>query len=189
MIAYIRGKITFIGPRYVILENNNIGYKVNVTDDALHELSSGQDTLLWTHDAVREDSHELYGFAVEDERNLFELLLTVSGIGPKTALNILSLVSAKALIGAIHSGSTAHLVKVSGIGRKTAEKIVMELRDRIAEFGNGDNVDMNNDSDAIEALKALGYNTDEAREAIKKLNKDIADTGDKIKAALKFLSR
>ena len=128
------------------------------------------------------------------EKDFFELLISVSSIGPKSALNIMGMVSSDMLANAIRSGSTAHLVKVSGIGRKTAEKIVMELKDKIGSFGGkgGDqdsefSAAMSSDMDAIEALKALGYEAYEAREALKKIDKKIEDTGAKVKAGLKML--
>jgi len=147
--------------------------------------------------AVREDAQDLYGFTSRKERDFFQLLITVSGIGPKSALNILSLVSNEALAGAIRTGSVAHLVKVSGLGKKTAEKIVLELKDKIGGFTGGESGEMSagmsSDMDAIEALKALGYEADEAREALKKipaaLNGKETDTGAKVKAALKELGR
>jgi Holliday junction DNA helicase RuvA len=105
------------------------------------------------------------------------------------ALGVLSAVSSDTLSNAIRSGSTAHLVKVSGIGRKTAEKIVLELKDKLGVISGENYADeMLSDIDAIEALKALGYDASEAREALKKVSKDITDTGDKIKAVLKFLN-
>jgi Holliday junction DNA helicase RuvA len=138
--------------------------------------------------AVRDDAMDLYGFMEKKDKDFFELLISVSSIGPKSALNILGLVSSDTLINAIRSGSTSHLVKVSGIGKKTAEKIVMELKDKLGGVASEEiSIGMSSDMDAIEALKALGYDADEAREALKKINKDITDTGAKVKAALKML--
>lgn len=151
--------------------------------------------------AVREDAQDLYGFTSKKERDFFQLLITVSGIGPKSALNILSMVSGETLSGAIRAGSVAHLVKVSGLGKKTAEKIVLELKDKMGGFTGGESGEMtagmSSDMDAIEALKALGYEADDAREALKKISSAPAakkgsaetDTGAKVKAALKELGR
>ena len=167
-----------------------------MTEDSLRGLKTGTEITIWTHLAVRENSQDLYGFISKKDRDFFELLITVSGIGPKTALNILSLVASETLIGAIRDGSTSHLVKVSGIGKKTAEKIVLELKDKMIGYGGGENeytaAGMSSDADAIEALKALGYGADEAREAMKKIlvdkdGKKLTDTGAKVKAALKVL--
>lgn len=189
MIATLRGKITEIGLRYAIVEANSVGYKVYMTDDAVHGLKTGTEKGFWTHLAVREDAQDLYGFTTKKERDFFELLITISGIGPKSALNILSLVSVDTLVNSVRTGSVAHLVKVSGIGKKTAEKIVLELKEKLGGV-DSENLaaGMSSDMDVIEALKALGYDTDEAREALKKVSKDISDTGAKVKAALKVLS-
>lgn len=189
MISFLRGKVLETATRSAVLEVNSIGYKIFVTDDALHSLKPGKEVAFWTHLAVREDAQDLYGFLAKKDRDFFELLITVSGIGPKSALNILSLIASDTLAGAIRTGSTAHLVKVSGIGRKTAEKIVLELKDKLAGYGSKEtSAEMLSDADVIEALKALGYDTDDAREALKNIDKKISDTGMKVKAALKLLN-
>lgn len=200
MIATLRGNVTELGNRYVVVDISGIGYKIFVTDDAAHTLKVGAETSFWTHMAVREDSQDLYGFLSKKERDFFEMLISISGIGPKSALNILSLVSVDALASSIKTGSVAHLVKVSGIGRKTAEKIVLELKDKLggfaSEYTDTMSTDMSSDMDAIMALQSLGYEADEAREALKKVSiatdkenggKEM-DIGVKIKAALKVLS-
>ena len=190
MIATIKGKITEAGTRYIVIETSGLGYRVNITDDALQSLKIGNDAYLWTHFAVREDSQDLYGFTTKKERDFFELLISISGIGPKSALNILSLVAVDTLSSSIRTGSVAHLVKVSGIGRKTAEKIVLELKDKMGGISDGAvSAEMTSDMDALEALRSLGYDTNDAREALKKIGADISDTGAKVKAALKELGK
>ena len=193
MIAMLQGQISHVDSKYVILDVGGIGYKISLTDDALHTVKKGSKMAFWTYLAVRENALDLYGFLNKKEKDLFELLIGVSGIGPKSALNILSLVSGEQLVNAVRTGSTAHLVKVSGIGRKTAEKVVLELKDKLASYSGTDDggnmsADMASDMDAIEALKALGYGADEARESLKKVDPQISDTGAKVKAALKLLS-
>lgn len=188
MISFIRGKVSETNERTVIVDTGALGYKVFVTDDTANGLKVGQEKVFWTHHAVREDVEDLYGFLEKKDRDFFELLITVSGIGPKSALNILSLVAAETLASSIKTGSVAHLVKVSGIGRKTAEKIVLELKDKLGGFEGRENTNMSGDADALEALRALGYDLDEAREALKKLDRSITDPGAKVKAALKVLS-
>jgi len=191
MISLLTGTILETSTRSAVLDVHGVGYKVFVTDDTLHLLKKGSEVRMWTYLAVRDNALDLYGFMSKKDEEFFELLISVSSIGPKTALNILSLVSSDALASAIQSGSTAHLVKVSGIGRKTAEKIVLELKDKLGNIST-DNAEfmagMSSDMDAIEALKALGYDPDEAREALKKVAKDVTDTSAKVKAALKVLS-
>src|SRR3989344_6092086 len=122
MIASLSGTISHLDHRFVIVDVNGVGYKVFATEDTIHEMKHGSDVHLWTYLAVREDALDLYGFTTKKEKYFFELLITVSSIGPKSALNILSLVSSDTLASAIRTGSTAHLVKVSGIGRKTKKK-------------------------------------------------------------------
>lgn len=193
MIASLKGTIIYTDAKYAIIETGGVGYKVFLTADNIHNMKIGNTTSLWIHMVVRDDAMDLYGFASKKEKDFFELLISVSSIGPKSAINILGLVHIDTLASAIRSGSTTHLVKVSGIGRKTAEKIVMELQDKlggISSDGGAESVaGMSSDMDAIEALKALGYEADEAREALKKIDKKIEDTGAKVKAALKILGR
>jgi len=191
MIAKLTGIVSDIGPRYAVIDVGGVGYKVFVTDDTIHHLKKGDEVSLLTYLAVREDALDLYGFPLKKEKEFFELLIGVSGIGPKSALNILSLVSAETLETSIRSGSVAHLVKVSGIGKKTAEKIVLELKDKLGgiEGGGEFTAGMSSDMDAIMALQALGYDADDAREAMKKVAKDVLDIGAKVKAALKELGK
>jgi Holliday junction DNA helicase RuvA len=134
---------------------------------------------------------DLYGFSSQNELSVFELLITVSGIGPKTALGILNSASVESIERAVSSGDTSHLTKVGGIGKKVAEKIVLELKDKIQTISHSPESEkaMRDDSDVIEALKALGYKDNESREVLKKLDKSIKDTGAKVKAALKVLSK
>ncbi|MBU6232053.1 MAG: Holliday junction branch migration protein RuvA [Patescibacteria group bacterium] len=201
MIASIKGTISHVDPKYAILDVNGVGYKVFLTDDTLHGLKTGSPAAFWTHLAVREDALDIYGFSAKKDKDLFELLIGISGIGPKSALNVMGMVSSEQLASAIRTGSTAHLVKVSGIGKKTAEKIVLELKDKLGGLDMGADgiaggqigAAMSSDMDAIEALKALGYDADEAREALKKAAAGTVDgkepsTSEKIKAALKVLS-
>ena len=189
MIASLQGTVTQNDSKFIVLEVNNIGYKIYVTADTLHTMNIGSKQKVFTYLAVRENAMDLYGFINEKERNFFELLISISGIGPKGAINILSAVNSETLVSAIQTGSTAHLTKVSGIGKKTAEKIVLELKDKIGSLV-GENITpgLSSDADAIEALKMLGYGAEEARESLKKIDKDITDTGAKVKAALKTLN-
>lgn len=189
MIASISGTIEHIDSKFVIIDVNNIGYRVYTSTDNTSTLKNGNQVKFFTYLAVRDDALDLYGFQNKDDLKMFELLISVSGIGPKGAINILSTVTIETLINAIRSGSHSHLTKVSGIGRKTAEKIVLELKDKIDNTISLNNTtNLSSDSDAIEALKMLGYNAEEARESLKKINRDIIDTGEKVKAALKVLN-
>lgn len=199
MISRLTGTIAHTDLKYVILDVGGVGYKVHVTADTASRIaSSGKTATVWTHLAVRDDAMDLYGFSTLPELNFFELLIGISGIGPKTALGILNVASVGAIDNAIRSGDASHLIKVGGLGKKMAEKIVMELRDKMdgmPEFGSGAAGDtmaketQRSDSDTIEALKSLGYSPAEARDAVKQLDKSLknAATGEKVKAALKIL--
>ena len=187
MISYLSGTVAEKEGRAVILDVAGVGYKVFATDDTLRELRSGAAAKLRTYHAVREDAEELYGFLDGEDLKLFEHLLSVPGIGPKTALNILNVATAETLRHSITSGETAYLTKIGGIGKKTAEKIVLELREKLGASDEG--TTLKEEVDALEALKSLGYSHGDARDALKKVSKEIAGTGDRIKHALKLLGK
>jgi len=195
MIGSINGKIIFKNDKFLIVETAGVGYKINVPPDTLSKLpapdqSSGQNETsflvsFWIHTHVREDALDLYGFLKREELEFFEMLINVSGIGPKGALSILGIASIETLKKAIGTGDTAYLTKISGIGRKTAGKIVIELKDKIETGKIG--VSLQGELDALEALKSLGYSQGEAREALKKVSAT-ADINGKVREALKILS-
>jgi Holliday junction DNA helicase RuvA len=192
MISQLKGTISFRDPDYLIIDVNGVGYKVAVTEDTLEKTAPLGDSeiLLWTHLTVREDAHDLYGFLEKEELDFFELLITVSGVGPKTALAILNLTPIETLAGAIASGDASLLSKSSGIGGKRAEKIIIELKDKLLTTGKQkDNITLRDENDAIEALKSLGYSEKESRDALKKINKDAVGTGERVKQALKLLGK
>lgn len=195
MIGSIRGKITLQTDKFIILEASNIGYKINISGETLNKLTHLDkkqqvgEILLWTHTHVREDILDLYGFLEYKELEFFELLLTISGIGPKGALSILNAASTETLMSSIVRGDTGYLTKISGIGKKTAEKMILELKDKISK--NSDIYQDKNtqeELDVLEALKSLGYSQNEAREALKQVEENL-DTSKKIKEALKILSK
>lgn len=185
MIGYLKGRIIDQGVKNVILDVSGVGYKIYTNVSNIEK--SQKESEFWIHTAVRENSIDLYGFSNKEEMNFFELLITVSGIGPKSALGILTVTSLQNLRHAISTGDTSLLTKVSGIGRKNAEKIVVELRDKMDDVITELSESGATDLDALEALKALGFNERDARDALKKVT-DSKDTGDKVKKALKLLS-
>ncbi len=194
MIGKLTGTITDREGRYIILEVNGVGYKLYVSTETAKDLASAgkkdKPVCLWTYLAVRENALDLYGFSEKVELNFFELLLSVSGIGPKSALAILSLAPPATLEKAVLAGDSAYLTKVSGIGRKSAEKIIIELRDKLGSLASTSSGDqLRGESEAIEALQSLGYGLREAREALRQIPESITDMGDKIKAALKIISK
>lgn len=190
MISYLRGKLMEKNDRYVVVDVHDIGYKVYVSHDTMHSVGELESSLfLYIYEIIREEAHDLYGFVTSEELVFFEMLLSVSGIGPKSALSILNIAQYESLIKAIASNDIAFLNKVSGIGRKTAEKIVLELRDKLSSFKHeGDEGSLREESDAVEALHSLGYSVAEAREVLKKVSADTGDTNARIKQALKLLS-
>ncbi|OHA26200.1 MAG: Holliday junction DNA helicase RuvA [Candidatus Taylorbacteria bacterium RIFCSPHIGHO2_02_FULL_46_13] len=190
MIGKITGIVSYKGAGYVIVDTAGVGYKVFIKQATMEELGKlgTKPAELWTYLAVKENAMELYGFVHRETLEFFELLLTVTGIGPKTALAILNIAPVPTLRSAIASGDASHLTKTTGIGTKRAERLVMELKDKfeITEREGGAHQDT---SDVIEALKALGYSQKEARDALQKLPKDSATPEAKIKQALKTLGR
>jgi Holliday junction DNA helicase RuvA len=189
MIARIEGKVLFAGPSFLIVDVGGLGYKVFVTGQALEAARREDRASLWTHLAVREDALDLFGFEDRQELELFEMLIGVPGIGPKSALAILNLMPVSTLRSAIASGETAYLTKVSGIGKKSAEKIVLELRDKLgAAAGESDDASFKEKEEALEALVALGYSLRDAREALKKVGDEHSTLSEKVREALKVLS-
>lgn len=197
MIGSIRGKIVLKTEKFLLVETNGVGYKINVSPDTLSRLPPkvplgglGENNIfLFIHTHVREDALDLYGFLDRQELEFFEMLINVSGIGPKGALAILGVASIETLERAIGTGDTSYLTKISGIGKKTAEKIVIELKDKLLEKMKDQKggVSLQGELDVLEALKSLGYSQNEAREALKKCTPNTS-TNAKIREALKILA-
>ncbi len=190
MIARLEGTIVYNTDKYVVLDVSGVGYKVFLSADFLSVVGPNDKYAFWIYTAVRENSIDLYGFQKTEELSFFEMLLDVSGIGPKGALGIISVASIDTLTRAIATGDTGYLTKVSGIGKKTAEKIVIELRDKLkSKMGNDtiSNSSLRAEGDIIEALKSLGYSQNEARDALKNVPSEIESTNARIKEALKIL--
>jgi Holliday junction DNA helicase RuvA len=176
----------------VIIEVNNIGYQVFVGPVICAELETGKEAKLYTHQYVREDALNLYGFRSMEELEMFELLLSISGIGPKSALGVLSVGSVEDIKESISRGDPALLTKVSGIGRKTAERVILELREKVGHLYLGKKTVGGTglaSGDEIDALMALGYSMQQAREALRAVDSKIKDSGERIKAALKNLGK
>lgn len=166
----------------LIVRSGDLGYRITVTPSLLQEARPGSDIELYLYEAARENAIELYGMKSIDELDLFESLLSVSGVGPKSALAILGLSSANALRSAIARGETDTLTKVSGIGRKTAERIILELRNKIGDLGIEAS---SGGSDEIAALMSLGYSAVQARDALTRVDASVTDSSERIKQALK----
>ncbi len=187
MIGHIEGKVAALRGNFCIVSASGVGYKIASTKDVLQKMREGQTVSLWTHTAVREDALDLFGFPSEKDLEFFELLLTVSGIGPKSALGILNVAPAQTLRSAIAAGNATYLTNVSGIGKKTAQKILFELKDKIAATSL--DTTLRSDEDALEAMKALGYSTQEAREALKHVPGSVVGSQARLREALRTLGR
>lgn len=190
MIARISGSIVDIADKAIVVDVDGVGYQIYVSTTMMADIVNKKMTeiALWTHLAVRENSMELFGFPDRDEKYFFEMLIDISGIGPRSALSIISIAPIETLKRAIGSGDTSYLTKISGIGRKTAEKIVIELRDKLSALGHKSDVGEHKvELDALEALKSLGYSQNEARDALKDVSQEIVGTSARIKEALKIL--
>ncbi len=190
MISYLKGTIQFIGQNFIEVAINNIGYKVFVTEDFLNSAKVGKEVEIFTHQHVREDALDLFGFDNREQMELFEKLIGVSGIGPKTALGVLSAASIEEIETAVIHDDVSVLTKVSGIGAKTAERIVLELKSKykgkVAPASVGGK--SNGDADVIDGLIGLGYFADQARSALRQVDKELG-TDEKLKACLKLLGR
>ncbi|MDR1994104.1 Holliday junction branch migration protein RuvA [Azonexus sp.] len=191
MIGRLTGLIAEKNPPQIVLDVGGIGYELDVPMSTFYNLpGAGERTTLLTHLAVREDGHFLYGFLSEAERFAFRLLLKISGIGARTALAVLSGLSVGDLAAAVTRQEIGRLIKIPGIGKKTAERLLLELKGKLAEVGGaapGVVADTVRD-DILNALLALGYNDKEANAALKQLPADVA-TADGIRQALKLLSK
>ncbi|MEK7635110.1 MAG: Holliday junction branch migration protein RuvA [Patescibacteria group bacterium] len=188
MFGHITGKIFDLKGTKTIVDAHGIGFSVHSTLSYLSKLRVGQEASFWTHTAVRENSIDLYGFETEEELKVFELLITVSGVGPKSGLAILSVAGVNAIEEAVATNDTTSLTKISGIGRKTAEKIVLELSGKFGTTRKGETVS-SEDIDVFEALKSLGYRDRDIQETIKALPKTLTGANEKIKYALKNLGK
>ena len=178
MISRIKGTLIALDLKAAVVDVGGVGYKIYVGGETIEALAGhvGEEVSLFTYLAVRENALDLYGFKNQETLEMFELLITVSGIGPKSALSILSVASERTLREAIITEDTSYLIKVSGVGKKNAEKIVLELKGKFKdeEFAVGTGKDVTKEALAVEALKSLGFDEKGARDAIKKMDKELS---------------
>ena len=191
MIAKLKGTIDFMHDNYVVVDVAGVGYKVFVSAYVAGKISGMDAVEIFTHTYVREDTLALYGFLALEELEMFELLISISGIGPKAAMGILSIADPVMIKTAIINEDPSILTKVSGVGKKTAQRVIIELKNKIkdvsvsAEGRQGVSLD----TDALEALVAMGYSIFQAREALKLVPKEIKDVGERVKTALRSMGR
>lgn len=198
MIAFIKGKVAHINPTQVVLETaGGIGYEVQISLYTFEKIKDQQSTSIYTHLSIKEDSHTLFGFYAEDERTLFRNLISVNGVGPSTARMILSSLTPNDLNHAIITGDITLLKAVKGIGPKTAQRLVLELQDKVKKAGV-DSIDLSTQSsgasaarqEAVSALLMLGFNRIAIEKTVKKVmdaSKDEMAVEEIIKIALKSL--
>lgn len=173
----------------LILRVENVGYEIHAPASVLSRVPGKEPVTLLTHLVVREDVLALYGFSKEEDLSFFEMLLGVAGIGPKSALGILNLADVETLRSAIAAGNASYLTKVAGIGKKTAERIVVELSEKIGDIARKETADgLRDHAEALEALESLGYTREESRVALKRTPAGAKNTSDRVREALKALS-
>jgi len=192
MISFLEGTIEHFGDKYVILNTGGIGYKVTMIPKLLNIVSKTQDKVkLYIHSQLnmREGTFDMYGFNKKEDLDLFNMLTTVSGIGPKGAMNILSNIEPKHLKAAIMEEDPSFLRKVSGLGAKTAQRLVLELKNKVDYLDIGDmkGIDLGQEGQAVEALLALGYSAGQAKEVLKEAKGTTLQ--DRVREALKILGR
>ena len=192
MISHLEGTIIFKGERFLVISAGGVGYKVYVAPEILRTIAKeGQEINVWTHLHVRETDMELYGFLTYAEMQFFEVLIGVSGIGPKSALGILGIAPLDTLKRAIAAGETNYLTKVSGVGKRMAEKIIVELRDKLGGASMPDSMrtELAADADVLDALIVMGYSAREAREAVSRIPAGVSGTKGRLGEALKGLGK
>lgn len=189
MIYSIRGPLTAKEKGYAVIETGGVGLKLNATERTLRGLM-GEEARLFAHLHVKEDSLDLYGFPSMEELKFFEMLISVSGVGPKSALSIMDVAELNELCAAIEAGRPDLMTRASGVGRKTAERIIIELKGKVFASESDTVVRrMEGDSDLVETLMSLGYKRDQAKAAVARVDASLADLESRLKAALKILSR
>lgn len=184
MIASLRGTVLDITPTSALIEAGGVGYRVFATPASLGGLRKREEAFLFTHDLIREDARDLYGFLSQDELRLFERLIAISGVGPKVALAMLSMGSVDSIKRVIMTGDLTALISTPGIGKKIAQKIILELKGQIVEEGESSGPDR----EVIDALISLGYSSTQATEALKGVSRDVTDVSDRVREALRRLS-
>lgn len=179
MIGYLTGNLISIKPTKLLLDVNGVGYTVNISINTFEKISDKKSVSLYVHTSVKEDSITLFGFFSETEKELFELLISVNGIGPKLALSVLSGIQVDELKEAIETGNISRIVAIPGVGRKTAERVVLELRSKVDKIKEGEEkgTPVSIKQEAVSALTTLGYNYKQAENAVRDIitsQKDIS---------------
>lgn len=191
MIYSVRGMLVQKKETFAVCETGGIGYKISAPARVLAALpGTGSEVFFYCHPVVREDAHELYGFLAEGDLAFFEKLLTVNGVGPKSALAIMALSEPRELAAAITEGRADVFMRAAGVGKKTAERVVLELRGKLPSLGSEESVHrMEGDMDVIEALVGLGYLPHDAKRVVAELPQGLAGIEARLKSALKLIKK
>lgn len=197
MFAYIKGSLEVKSINYVVVENGGIGYKIYMSAKSIGTIGNiGDNIKVYTHYHVREDDISLYGFNSEEELRMFEILINVSGVGVKSALTMLSDITPSSFALAVINDDVTRLTKVPGVGKKTAQRLILELKDKLKsedipceEIKVEENKDNNINNDAVVALQVLGYSKKEAETVLEKVDTKDLSIEETIKEALKYLGR
>jgi Holliday junction DNA helicase RuvA len=197
MFEFLKGSIAAVGSDFIVLENNGVGYRIYTSDTALGHLKPGEDeTTIYTYMHVREDILQLYGFCDKEELSIFRMLINISGVGPKAGLALLSTLTPRTIAFSIAGGDVGELSKAKGIGKKTAQRIILELKDKFKEMEKsgvvipsaGRNVDNSMADEAKTALMVLGYTGRQSQEAVNGCIGDSEGLEDLIKSCLVYLN-
>lgn len=197
MFAYIKGSLEIKASNYVVVENSGIGYKINMSAKSIGTIGNiGENVKVYTHYHVREDEISLYGFNTEEELRMFEILINVSGVGAKSAIAMLSDITPSSFALAVINDDVNRLTKVPGVGKKTAQRLILELKDKLKSENvsqdddkNTDDNSSNNNDEAVTALQVLGYTRKEITAVLEKIDTKKQSVEEIIKAALKYLGK
>lgn len=199
MYEYLTGVVTFINPYYIVVEANRIGYQIALGNPYRYSSQMNKEVKIYVHQVIREDAHLLYGFGSLEEKQLFLRLVSVSGIGPKSALAIMASDDHSGLIHAVESGDVTYLTKFPGVGKKTAQQMILDLKGKFGELSIETPFNLFNEtalqdatalSEAMEALSALGYSEREVKRVEKQLKEVENQTTDEyLRQALKLMMK
>ncbi|MBD3281239.1 Holliday junction branch migration protein RuvA [Candidatus Uhrbacteria bacterium] len=185
MIGMLRGEVIEKTTGFFILDVRGVGYQVRAHLRMLSDLTVGDEPSVYIYEHIREDQHELFGFATRDELEVFEILISINGIGPKAGLAICGAATPAELRERVTKGDAGWFASLPGIGSKTAQKIILELKGQLVELEQ----ESQDDIELVEALKGLGYKTAQAKEAAKSVSVETIDPSERVREALKYLSR
>lgn len=185
MIGILRGEVIEKTTSVFILDVRGVGYEIKAHSRLLSELSVGDEPSIYIYEHIREDAHDLYGFATRDELEVFEILISINGIGPKVGLAICGSTTPGELRERVTKGDAGWFASLPGIGNKTAQKIILELKGQLVEVESSSEEDV----ELIEALKGLGYKSAQAKEVVKSVAIEITDPSERVREALKILSK